>query len=162
MLQRMLGLAAGCVRRTSVRQLSLSVSVSDRSRQPTGRAGMPSPWLRTPFFHERGPPVGLDMNLQERLDELYSSEPWRGERLDIGFAGLESKSSEKTRISEWRRKTRANKELEKAAREGTLSVDLSIVKDHWVESGAVFEDIKQAGELYGVFEDLYGHAYYKP
>ena len=123
---------------------------------------MPSPWLRTPFFHERGPPAGVDKSLQERLDDLYSSDPERGERVDIGFAGAESSSSEKMRISEWRRKTRANKELEKAAREGTLSVDLSIVKNHWIQSGAVFEDIKQAGDLYGVFEDLYGHAYFKP
>ena len=109
----MLRLVAGSVRQTSVRPLSLSARVSDRSRQPTGRAGMPSPWLRTPFFHERGPPAGVDKSLQERLDDLYSSDPERGERVDIGFAGAESSSSEKMRISEWRRKTRANKELEK-------------------------------------------------
>ena len=144
------------------RELSVSSLVSDRSRQPTGRAGMPSPWLRTPFFHERGPPAGVDKSLQERLDELYRSNPVRAERVDIGFAPAQSKSTEKMRISEWRRKTRANKELEKAAREGTLSVDLSIVKSHWIQSGAVFDEIQQAGDLYGVFEDLFGQAYYKP
>ena len=158
----MLRLSPLCVTCRTVRQFSLSARACDRSRQPTGRAGMPSPWLRTPFFHERGPPAGVDKSLQERLDDLYGSDPERGERVDIGFAGVQSKSTEKLRISEWRRKTRANKELEKAAREGTLSVDLSVVKDHWIQSGAVFEDIKQAGDLYGVYEDMFGHAYYKP
>lgn len=47
---------------------------------------MPSPWLRTPFFHERGPAPGIDLSLQERLDVLYDKEPHIGERVNIGFA----------------------------------------------------------------------------
>ena len=63
---------------------------------------------------------------------------------------------------EWRKQTRANKELEKAAREGTLEIDMRKVREDWMESGAAFDDIKTAGELYGIFEDLFGHAYFRP
>ena len=66
--------------------LSTSASMMDRQRQPTGRAGMPSPYLRTPFFHERAPPPGVDLSLQERLDELYPKNPLKGDRVNIGFA----------------------------------------------------------------------------
>ena len=47
---------------------------------------MPSPYLRTPFFHERAPPPGVDLSLQERLDELYPKNPLKGDRVNIGFA----------------------------------------------------------------------------
>ena len=66
--------------------LSTCPCLHDRHKQPTGRAGMPSPWLRTPFFHERGPAPGIDLSLQERLDVLYDKEPHIGERVNIGFA----------------------------------------------------------------------------
>ena len=111
--------------------LSTSTPTQERRTQPTGKAGMPSPWLRTPFFHERGPPPGVDLSLQERLDELYPKDPVKGDRVNIGFALESSKSSsrdERGRIAEWRRKARSNKELEKAAREGTLVIDLNQVK----------------------------------
>ncbi len=35
-----------------------------RTRQPTGMAGHVSPYVRIPFFHERGPTLGSDKNLQ--------------------------------------------------------------------------------------------------
>ena len=65
-------------------------------------------------------------------------------------------------MSEWRRGARSNKDLEKAAREGTLAVDLGEVRGSWVQSGAVYEDIVTAAELYGVFEDMFGHAFFRP
>ena len=37
---------------------------SNRSRQPTGMAGQCSPFVRIPFFNERGPGVGIDKSLQ--------------------------------------------------------------------------------------------------
>ena len=65
-------------------------------------------------------------------------------------------------MSDWRRGARANKELERAAREGSLDIDLGQVRDSWVQSGAVYEDIMAAADLYGVYEDLFGHAYFQP
>ena len=70
--------------------------------------------------------------------------------------------SSRGRVSDWRRGARANKELEKAAREGSLDIDLGQVRDSWVKAGAVYEDIMAAADLYGVFEDLFGHAYFRP
>jgi len=134
----------------------------DRETQPTGRAGHISPWMRTPFFHERGPPPGIDKSLQERLEELYPEDTVSGARVDIGFKSVENEGQNKAQIADWRRKSRNNKELERAAREGTLNVDLSVVRKQWVDSGSVYEDILNAAELYGLFEDLFEHGYFKP
>jgi len=157
-----LSLACWPVSSVSKSSLSTSASMRDRQRQPTGKAGMPSPYLRTPFFHERAPPPGVDLSLQERLDELYPKNPLRGDRVNIGFAAESSSKSSRGRVSDWRRGARANKELEKAAREGSLDIDLGQVRDSWVQAGAVYEDIMAAADLYGVFEDLFGHAYFRP
>jgi len=149
-------------KRTS-RYLHTSSVCWDRQRQPTGRAGHPSPWIRTPFFHERGPPVGVDKSLQERLSDLYPEDPVKGEKVNIGFKPEKSESSGgRGQIADWRRKIRSDKALEKAAREGTLEVDLGVVRKQWVDSGAVYEDIYNAAELYGLFDDLFDHAYFKP
>ena len=37
-----------------------------------------------------------------------------------------------------------------------------MVKKQWIESGAVFEEIYNAAELYWLYEDLYDLAYIKP
>ena len=55
----------------------------------------------------------------------------KGDRVNIGFAPETSKSNSKDdrkRLADWRRKVRSNKELEKAAREGTLVIDLNQVE----------------------------------
>lgn len=148
--------------RQSVRGLGTSHVTRDRMKQPTGRAGHVSPWQRVPFFHERAPPLGVDKSLQERLDDLYVKDVVTDQKVDIGFAPVQTNLGRKGRINEWRRKTRSNKELEKAAREGTLNVDLGVVREQWVESGQVFQDIYDAAELYGVFEDMFQHAFFKP
>ena len=57
---------------------------------------------------------------------------------------------------------RGDKELEKAAREGTLEVDLDVVRQQWVESGQVYDEISEAAELYGVYEDLFPGAHFRP
>jgi len=146
----------GCV------TLHTSCQMLDATRQPTGRAGHISPWNRTPFFHERGPPVGVDLSLQERLDELYPEDPIKGERVDIGFKHTQSGLVGRAQVADWKRRTRSDKELEKAAREGTLEVDLDVVRKQWVESGSVFKEIYNAAELYGLYEDLYDHGYFTP
>ena len=37
-----------------------------------------------------------------------------------------------------------------------------MVRNQWVESCAVYEDIYNAAELYGLYDDLYDHGYFKP
>jgi len=160
---RLAGAAAG-LRGASAPLLFRSLHVTgvqkDRQRQPTGRAGTPSPWNRTPFFHERGPGAGVDLSLQDRLARLDTDN--KGERVDIGFRPVRAVGSGRSQIAEWRRRVRSDAALERAAREGKLEVDLAVVRQQWQQSGAVFTDIAAAAELYGVYEDMYGHAQFSP
>ena len=57
---------------------------------------------------------------------------------------------------------RGDKELERAAREGTLEVDLAEVRRQWVSAGHLHQAVHEAAELYGVFADLFGHAHFWP
>ena len=66
----------------------------------------------------------MDLSLQERLDNLF---PTDGPKVDIGFMREKGSRKEKegrSRVAEWRRRVRADKELEKKARDGTLQVSL--------------------------------------
>jgi len=72
------------------------------------------------------------------------------------------KDNGRARVAEWRRRVRQDRDLEKAAREGTLQVDLDVVRKEWVLSGQVYDDIYEAAELYGIYEDLFQHGYFRP
>lgn len=63
---------------------------------------------------------------------------------------------------EEKRLRRSNAELEKAARDRTLTVDVDEVKKERLASGALFDDIRNAGEVYGVYEDLFGDGVFTP
>jgi len=145
----------------ATRAFHVTSNRNDRSRQPTGRGGTISPYRRLPFVQDRGPPPGVDLSLQERLDKLF---PDDGPKVDIGFKRemAEKEKEGRSRVTEWRRKVRADKELEKKARDGTLQVDLDVVRNQWVESGEVFDQIYQAADLYGIFEDLFQYAHFWP
>jgi len=141
--------------------LQRTVSRGNNTNQ-SGMAGQPSPTLTTPYFHERGPGVGVDLSLQERLDELFEKENNKI-RVDIGFKPVTSgEKIDREQASQWRRSTRSNKQLERAAREGTLKVDLEKVTGEWKQSGAIYQDIYKAAELYGIYEDLFRHGYFHP
>ena len=58
---------------------------------------------------------------------------------------------------EWSREQRKDKKLEKASRTNTLDVDLQDVKEEHEKSGALFSEIANAAEYYGIFEDLFDH-----
>lgn len=121
-----------------------------------------SPYGRIPFFDKRGPGIGFDKSLQERLDELFAKDPELTERIDIGFKKEKHSRASGRGSSNWRKENRANREMEKAARHGTLEVDLSKVREEWIGSGEAFTDLFNAAELYGIYEDLYKHAYFHP
>lgn len=97
---RLAGAAAG-LRGASAPLLFRSLHVTgvqkDRQRQPTGRAGTPSPWNRTPFFHERGPGAGVDLSLQDRLARLDTDN--KGERVDIGFRPVRAVGSGRSQVN---------------------------------------------------------------
>jgi len=133
----------------------------NRARQPTGMAGHASPYIRIPFAYDRGPGVGVDLSLQERLDELFKDKH-NAERVDIGFKRVDTSFADKEAVTKWRKEIRKNRAIEKAAREGTLEVDLSKVKEEWVTSGQQFEAIYKAAEYYGIYEDLFREGYFYP
>lgn len=146
---------------TQIRNVG-SVSNSHTTNQVTGQ-GHVSPYGRIPFFEQRGPGVGIDLSLQERLDELFAKDPRLNQRIDIGFLKETTNSRASGRgSSDWKKKNRANREMEKAARLGTLEVDLSKVREEWIGSGEAFTDLFNAAELYGIYEDLFKHGYFQP
>lgn len=69
-------------------------------------------------------------------------------RSDSGSSNLEAS------YNSWKKEDRGL-ELEKAAREGTLEVDIQEVKDIWLNSGDAYKAIFKSAELYGIYEDLF-------
>ena len=63
---------------------------------------------------------------------------------------------------EWRKQQRSNKELAKAARKNQIVIDINDVKDEHEACGALFAEIQNAADLYGIFEDLFDGAYFTP
>jgi len=103
--------------------------------------------------------VGVDLNLQERLDQMYAEERHAVKnRIDIGLSSQkkETPASNRSKMLEFRRQQRANPELERAARRNELEVDLDTVKSEHLASGGMFKDIVLAADLYGIYEDLFG------
>jgi len=101
--------------------------------------------------------VGVDKNLQERLDDMYFEErEATRNRRNIGFEAKNGSQKRKIRMDDFRKKQRADPTLERAARHNTLQVDVEEVKRETVACGAHFEDVAAAADLYGVFDDLYG------
>jgi len=107
--------------------------------------------------------IGVDLNLQERLDQMFSGEQSElsEKAIDIGFPPKKDETKSQSR-GEWRAKQRANKELQRAARKNTLEVDMKDVKAEHLASGGLYEEIQNAAGLYGVFEDLFDGAYFTP
>jgi len=133
---------------------------SSNTRQPTGMSGHVSPYIRIPFAYERGPGVGKDMNLQERLDEMFYNRN-NSERVDIGYKSDSGSSSQEASYNSWKKEDKSL-ELEKAAREGTLEVDIQEVKNMWSNSGDAYKAIFRSAELYGIYEDLFSEGYFHP
>ncbi|XP_055327318.1 39S ribosomal protein L38, mitochondrial-like [Paramacrobiotus metropolitanus] len=103
-------------------------------------------------------------SLEQRLaaENPYDEEVERliniGMPLDYG-SERQKKTEKDYRIK--LREVRRNPALEKAARHRTLKADLSKVLDEW-ETEAGPEQISGAAMHYGVFEDLFGAAYFIP
>ena len=107
--------------------------------------------------------IGVDLNLQERLDEMFKEEnaETKSKSVDIGYPAINTSSNainQKSSMTEQRK----YRKLEKATRTNTLNIDLEAVKSKHEASGGLFQDIKKAAELYGIFEDLFDHAYFNP
>ncbi|XP_069689575.1 large ribosomal subunit protein mL38 [Periplaneta americana] len=110
----------------------------------------------------RGKPPGIARSLQQRLEELNYKDPSVHFKVDIGFPKPKpSRSVElKERLNVIRAR-RSDTEIEKLSRLKKLEIPLSEVKEEWLKTAGPFE-IKRVAEHYGIFNDLFGDAYFVP
>ncbi|XP_031828085.1 mitochondrial ribosomal protein L38 isoform X2 [Nomia melanderi] len=95
------------------------------------------------------------------VSALKKTDPLISRKVDIGFAVPKlSKKLQQSWMAE-HRVIRANPEMEKQARYKLLSVDLNQVKDIWTKTVRPLH-LHKIAEHYGVFQHLFGYAYFKP
>ncbi|KAK7867748.1 hypothetical protein R5R35_002251 [Gryllus longicercus] len=106
-----------------------------------------------------GKPPGVARSLEQRLAELNYKDPTLHFKVNIGF-----KPPVPPKASSVRKELaalRCSKELEHLARTQKLEIPLEAVEETWKTTGAPFH-IKTIAEHYGVFQDLFGDAYFYP
>ncbi|EDV30062.1 uncharacterized protein Dana_GF15958 [Drosophila ananassae] len=110
----------------------------------------------------RGKPPGVARTLEQRLREETVTDVEVAARVNIGFPQLkESRSAQlKTRL-EHLKAQRASKQLEQLARNNKLLIDLDKVQQIYVKTTGQ-HDLRLLADHYGVFEHLYGSAYFVP
>lgn len=107
----------------------------------------------------RGLPPHKARSLQQRLKEIEDKNPTKLLKVDIGLPTTHNRVKSAW-LSEYQ-KNRHSKEAEKSARNRTLVVDLPKVNDIWLETDGPFHS-KAIAEHYGIFRDLFNHAYFHP
>ena len=111
--------------------------------------------------------VGVDLNLQERLSQMFAKEQNEAmsKRVNIGFVQEQvqkARFKDRKEYFAWKKQHKQNKELERAARKSMLEIDLEEVKAEHEKSGNLFKEVEQAAELYGIFDDLFDGSYFTP
>lgn len=110
----------------------------------------------------RGKPPGVAKSLKQRLEEMNYKDPALHFKVDIGFPRPKpSRSQElKERIAILRA-SRSNPEIERLSRTKQLEVSLKDVREEWLKTAGPFH-IRRVAEHYGVYDDLFGDAYFIP
>lgn len=110
----------------------------------------------------RGRAPGVARTLEQRLAEENAVDPELAQKINIGFPHL--KPARSTQLKErlaHLKVQRANPALEKMSRAQTLTIDPELVKQDWLKTSGPFQ-VKKLAEHYGVFEHLFGAAYFVP
>ncbi|EZA58997.1 hypothetical protein DMN91_010852 [Ooceraea biroi] len=107
----------------------------------------------------RGRPPTLARSLKQRLDELNWKDPTLHFRVNIGYA-LKRRSVDRATLKEYV-KHRNDPELEKVSRTRQLTVDLQKVREDWQQTDSPVHT-QRIAEYYGIYNDLYGDAYFAP
>lgn len=110
----------------------------------------------------RGKPPTEARNLKQRLDILNWKDPALHFKVDIGYPVTKLNRRAATNI--WASEIKSSKnnpELEKASRVRKLFVDLQKVRRDWLQTNGPFH-IHRIAQHYGIYEDLYGDAYFMP
>lgn len=110
----------------------------------------------------RGKRPGEAKTLQQILEARNYVDPEIARRIDIGLPQVRSsKKDELAKQVAYLKERKRDKELERSARNGTLTVPLDEVRKEWLKSEAP-NHIKHAAEHYGIFKDLFGYAEFTP
>ncbi|KAH1003909.1 hypothetical protein HUJ04_003745 [Dendroctonus ponderosae] len=112
--------------------------------------------------HLRGKAPGVAKSLQQKLEERQVKDPLVHFKVDIGLPPRTIPRSKQLqeRLEHFRRQHK-NPEMERLARNQQLIVDLEKSNQEWLHTVGP-QHIKQIAEHYGVFEHLFGDAYFLP
>ncbi|EDW07628.1 39S ribosomal protein L38, mitochondrial [Drosophila mojavensis] len=110
----------------------------------------------------RGKPPGVARTLEQRLQDENVTDPEIVARINIGFPQLKpSRSAQLKERLEHLKAQRASKELEQLARVNKLLIDLDKVQESYVQRTGQ-HDLRLLADHYGIFEHLFGSAYFVP
>ncbi|XP_008186104.1 39S ribosomal protein L38, mitochondrial [Acyrthosiphon pisum] len=109
-----------------------------------------------------GKPPGIAKTLEERMEEMNFKDPKIHFKVDIGLPTPQrDKKMETAKRIEFIKKIKCNAELEKLSRNNELPVSLDEISNDWSKTNAPLH-IKKVAEYYGIFEHLFGDAYFTP
>ncbi|CAG9864449.1 unnamed protein product [Phyllotreta striolata] len=110
--------------------------------------------------HLRGKPPGIAKSLETKLAETNYKDPSIYYKVDIGLPPPQISRSKalEERIAVMK-KQRKDPVLEKLARDRKLTINLEETNEEWLKTNGA-SGIKRIAEHYGVFEHLYGDAYF--
>lgn len=110
----------------------------------------------------RGKSPEVAKSLKQRLEEINYKDPSIYFKVNIGLPHLKpSRSKElKERLS-LLRTIKSNPDMEQLSRTKKLQISLKEVKEEWFKTAGPFQ-IQRIAEHYGVYEHLFGDAYFLP
>lgn len=110
----------------------------------------------------RGKPPTIARTLRQRLDELNRVDPTLSFKVNIGYPV--ARVARRAITSAWTSEIVARRndaELERSSRTRQLLVDLRQVREDWLQIDGT-SHIHRLAKHYGVYDDLYGDAYFMP
>ncbi|KAL3273753.1 hypothetical protein HHI36_015181 [Cryptolaemus montrouzieri] len=111
--------------------------------------------------HLRGLPPGIARSLDEKLRESNYKDPDLFYRVDIGLPLSKPDSKTKHSQIEALKAVRNDPNMERESRKQTLRINLEETFKEWTTSLAPAH-IQKVADHYGIFEHLFGDAYFKP
>ncbi|KAJ8933207.1 hypothetical protein NQ314_014154 [Rhamnusium bicolor] len=112
--------------------------------------------------HLRGKPPGKAKSLEQKLAERNYKDPSIYFRVDIGLPPPKySRSKQLEERLKLLKLQKKNPELEKLSRNKELLINLEDTKQEWLKTAGPYH-IKQIADHYGIFEHLFGDAYFFP
>ncbi|KAE8750869.1 hypothetical protein FOCC_FOCC002297 [Frankliniella occidentalis] len=110
-----------------------------------------------------GAPPEKARSLKQKIEEYNRPDEEVVRRVDIGLPS--GRVSDRTLASERSKvlaKVKNDPEMERLAREQKLNVPLETIEQGWKESGSASQHLKTIADHYGIFEHLFGYAYFFP